>query len=258
MTFIQAILLGFVEGITEFLPVSSTAHLILVEAFLKIAETDFVKSFTIAIQLGAIVAVLLLYARRLVRDWRLVTKVLVAFIPTALIGLALHGIVKSYLLGNAAVALAALAGGGVVLILFERWYHRSGREGRGAELERLNYRAATTIGVVQALAIIPGISRSAATIVAGLALGLSREAIVEFSFLLAIPTMAGATALDLLKSGGSFTGYEWFLLVVGFIFSFIFALVSIRWLLRYVRRHSFTSFGIYRLVLALVAWFWIF
>lgn len=249
MTILDSILLGIVEGATEFLPVSSTGHLILTSSLLGIAQTDFTKTFEIAIQLGAILAVVVLYWRAIF-DFELIKKLLVAFLPTAVIGFALYPLVKTYLLGNVLVVIASLFVGGVIFILFERWY--GAKEDAAPSDAPISYRQAFLVGLFQSIAIIPGVSRSGATILGGLALGIARPAIVEFSFLLAVPTMAAATGLDLLKTGMTFTAHEWLLLAVGFIVSFAVAIPAIRWLLAYVRKHSFTSFGVYRIVVALV------
>ncbi|MBI3572460.1 undecaprenyl-diphosphatase UppP [Candidatus Kaiserbacteria bacterium] len=247
MTFLESIILGIVEGAAEFLPVSSTGHLILASSLLGILQSDFVKTFEIAIQLGAILAVVVIYWRSFL-NWLLVKKIAAAFIPTGIIGLALYQVVKTYLVGNEWVVLVALLVGGVVLIAFERW--RGERVG-ARDLTTLSYRDAALIGLAQAVAIIPGVSRSAATIVGGMLLGLSRAAIVEFSFLLAVPTMVAATGLSLVKAQTIFSGSEWLMLAAGLVTSFAVALASIRWLLRYVRGHSFVAFGIYRIALSL-------
>ncbi len=252
MTIFQAIILGVVEGLTEFLPVSSTGHMILASSLLGIAQTEFLKSFEIAIQLGAIAAVVLVYWRRVWENRSLSAKVMVAFIPTAIIGLIFYRFAKAYLLGNTAVVLWALFLGGIVLIVFERWYRR--REATGATFNDLSYGQAAVVGTAQALAIIPGVSRSAATILGGLALGLTRESVVQFSFLLAVPTIGAATLLDLTKTGFNFTLSEWQLLAIGFVVAFATARITISWLIDYVRRHDFTVFGIYRVVIALVLW----
>ena len=262
MTFINAIVFGVVEGITEFLPISSTGHLILTSKLLGLASSEFLTSFEIAIQLGAILAVVFLYWRKLLVDRGLVARVLVAFIPTAIIGLALHGLVKTYLLGNAMVVLTSLFVGGIVLILFEYWFaKKSEMEVRIEHADGspiISYKQAVIVGLVQSLAIIPGVSRAAATVVGGLALGLPRKTIVEFSFLLAIPTMAAATGLDLLKTGTAFSGQEWLLLLVGFMVSAIVALVAIKWLLRFITHHNFVIFGWYRIVISALAFWFIF
>ena len=245
MTILDAAILGLVEGVTEFLPISSTAHLMFASALLGLPQSSFVKSFEIAIQLGAIAAVAVLYWRVLL-DFPKLSKIAVAFIPTAVVGLAFYPFIKSALIGNTALALAALGIGGAFLIAFERWH---GARPQG-EPRAITYREALLVGLAQSAAVVPGVSRSAATIVGGLALGISRQTIVEFSFLLAAPTMAAATALDLYKNAGEFSSADWGVLGVGFAVSFIVALASIKWLLRYVRTHDFTAFGVYRIIAA--------
>ncbi|MFA6476053.1 MAG: undecaprenyl-diphosphatase UppP [Candidatus Paceibacterota bacterium] len=258
MTIITSIILGVVEGLTEFLPISSTGHLILSSEILKLPNTEFLKSFEIIIQLGAIGAVMALYWRQLLINWAVMKRVAAAFIPTAIIGLLLYKIIKSYLLGNSWVVVGSLFIGGIVLILFELWLTRKDSQTFGAEdtklenLEKMSYKEAVTIGLCQSLAVIPGVSRSAATIVGGLALNMTREAIVEFSFLLAVPTMLAATGLDLIKSSPDFTVNEFGLLLIGFMVSFLVALLAIKTFLAYIRNNNFIAFGIYRIVIAIV------
>jgi undecaprenyl-diphosphatase len=253
MTLLHALILGIIEGITEFLPVSSTGHLILAAKLLHLPETEFQKSFDIVIQLGAILAVALLYGRTLLRSRALLLGVFVAFLPTAVIGLLLHGLAKRYLLGNTDVVLWSLFLGGVFLIVFERWH----QETETIEEEAITLQQAVVIGLFQSLAIIPGVSRSAATVVGGLLLGLRRKTIIDFSFLLAVPTMLAATALDLLKTGTSFTADEYGLLGAGLLTSFLVALAAISWLLRFIKHHSFSSFGVYRILLAIAFWMFV-
>lgn len=251
-TGLEAFILGAVEGITEFLPISSTGHMILASDALHIAPTEFLKSFEIIIQLGAILAVFFLYWKKLLLNGKIFKRVAIAFIPTAILGLAFYGVVKTYLLGSATVVLWALGVGGALLIIFE-YFHKEKFSSATtvAELESLSYPRAFLIGAFQALAIIPGVSRAAATIVGGLVLGLSRAAIVEFSFMLAVPTMAAATLLDLYKTGFSFNAHEGALLSIGFVTAFVFALLAVKFLLRFIKRHTFTPFGVYRIILAL-------
>lgn len=253
MSIFDSIILGIVEGATEFLPVSSTGHLILASSLLGVVESSFVKTFLIVIQLGAILAVVVLYWRKFL-NWTLLKKIFVAFLPTAILGLLFYHILNTYLLGNDWVVLAALFLGGIALICFEK-YH--GEKDGATDLSTLSYTGAALIGLAQAVAIIPGVSRSGATIVGGLALGLSRAAIVEFSFVLAVPTMAAASALSLYKSGFGFSAGEWLILSIGFVVAFVVALASIRWLLGYVRKHSFVGFGWYRIIIAVVFALWL-
>ena len=247
MSYLYALILGIVEGITEFLPVSSTAHLILAGHALGLTDDAFQKSFEIIIQLGAILAVVALFWRRLF-DVALLRTLVIAFIPTGVIGLTVYKAVKSYLLGNLTIVLTSLLVGGIVLILFDR---RPVRPDEEPDLAQITTRQALLIGLFQSIAIIPGVSRSAATIVGGSLIGIPRRTIIEFSFLLAIPTMAAATGLDLLKNYRMLSGH-FDVLAVGFVVSFITALLAIRTFLAFIRRRSFAAFGWYRIALAVV------
>lgn len=251
MGILHSLILGVVEGITEFLPISSTGHLILASHWLGLSTSDFLKSFEIIIQLGAILAVVILYWRSLF-NWANIKKLIVAFVPTGLIGLALYKILKTYLLGNTAVVLWAMLLGGVVLIVFEL-IHKASAEGE-AGIEQISYRQAFIIGLCQSVAIIPGVSRAAATIVGGLFLGIRRKTIVEFSFLLAVPTMLAATGLDLIKNAATFSASQFSVLSVGFVAAFLVALASIKWLIGFIKNHSFVPFGVYRILAALFGW----
>lgn len=254
MTPFDALILGIVEGITEFLPISSTGHLILAGTLLHLQDSTFLKSFEIIIQFGAILAVVVRYWRSFL-NIEVLKRLVVGFVPTGIIGLALYRVVKTYLLGNDSIVLWALALGGLALIVFELW-HREHPEAT-ARVEHISYKQAGLIGLFQAIAIIPGVSRSAATIVGGLLLGIKRATIVEFSFLLAVPTMLAATGLDLIKNTSAFSSADAMTLAVGFVVSFVVALAAIKWLLSYVRAHSFIGFGIYRIVVALLFFFFV-
>jgi len=249
MTLFDALILGVVEGITEFLPISSTGHLILTSALLNLSQTDFLKSFEICIQLGAIAAVLFLYWRKFL-DTEVLKKLFVAFLPTALVGLALYKVIKTYLIGNELVVVTALFLGGIALIVFE--YFHTEKEDAAEDIAAVSYTQAVCIGLFQSIAIIPGVSRSAATIMGGLLVGLKRTTIVEFSFLVAVPTMLAATGLDLVKNASSFSSQDMTTLAVGFVSAFVVALFSIRFLLSFVRSRSFVFFGVYRIVVAVL------
>jgi len=255
MSFIDAIVLGVIEGVTEFLPISSTGHLILASDLLHLPDTEFLKTFEIAIQLGAILAVVFLYWRLIFTKFEVVKRVLAAFLPTAILGLAFYGLVKRYLLGNEMVVLAALFLGGVFLIAFEKFYKERGDV--TLEIQDLPYKKAVWIGLFQSLALVPGVSRAAATIVGGLILGMKRKTIVEFSFLLAIPTMAAATGWDMLKSFDSVQAEGLGLLAIGFGMAFVTAVFSVKFLIKFIETHNFTSFGVYRILIALVFWIWV-
>jgi len=250
MSFLQAVILGIIEGITEFLPISSTGHLILSGRMMHLAQTEFLKSFDIAIQSGAILAVVAIYGRMLMRDSRLIKRVLAAFVPTAVVGLVFYRLIKKFLLGNPQVVIWALLLGGIVIVVFEKVYQR--RPHPPASAGGIHYSQAVLIGLFQSLAVVPGVSRSAATILGGLALGLPRRTIVEFSFLLAVPTMLAATGYDLVRSMPAFSTAEIGLLSVGFGVSFVVALGSIKFLLYFIQRFSFELFGYYRIGIALL------
>ena len=253
MTYLHTLILGIVEGVSEFLPISSTGHLILASYLLHLKQTDFQKSFEIAIQLGAILSVVVLYWRALLVNFEILKRVITAFIPTAILGFIFYKIIKKVLLGSNTVVLYSLLIGGIFLVLFELW-HRE-KESATEELSAIPYSKSFMIGLCQAVAMIPGVSRSAATIIGGLILGIKRKTIVEFSFLLSVPTMVAATGLDLMKSGRHFSVEEFHLLLMGFISSFIVALLSIKWLIHFIKNHTFISFGIYRILISLLFWF---
>ncbi len=249
MTIIDSVILGIIEGVTEFLPISSTGHLILGGKILGIPETEFLKSFEIIIQLGAIAAVLFLFWKPF---WKMenLKKIIGGSIPTAFIGFGLYKIIKNELLGSETVVLWALLLGGLFLIIFEYFY--KGPDVPKEEVKDITYPQAFFIGIFQALAVIPGVSRSAATIIGGLALGIPRSAIVRFSFMLAVPTIVGATGLDIVNNHQAFARTDYGLLAIGFLTAFIVAIISIKFLLRYVEKNNFTPFGVYRIILALV------
>jgi len=247
MNFLHAIIFGIVEGITEFLPISSTGHLMLTAEVLGLGQTEFIKTFEIAIQLGAILSVVVLYWRSLLVNMEIAKRVIAAFLPTAVLGLLLYKIIKKYLLASTTVVLWSLLLGGIFLIVFEL-IHRQ-KEEPVDDLASIPYASCVLIGLFQAIAMIPGVSRAAATIVGGLVLGLSRKTIVEFSFLLAVPTMLAATCLDLYKNAGSFSGEQAGFLVVGFVISFVAALAAVKFLLNFIKHHTFILFGVYRIVI---------
>lgn len=247
MQWFEALILGAIEGVTEFLPISSTAHLMLGAELLGLAQTELVKTFEIAIQLGAILAVVVLYWRAFL-DIETIKRLGVAFLPTGMVAFFFYPFIKSFLIGNVEVALVMLFLGGAALIAFELWYKAALRQNEA----QMTYGRAFVVGLFQSVSVIPGVSRSAATILGGLLLGLPRTVIVEFSFLLAVPTMAAATGYDLLQSAGHFGTEDLLPLLLGFVMSFAVAMGAITFLLRFIRRHDFIPFGIYRMVAAAV------
>ena len=253
MSFFHALILGVVEGLTEFLPVSSTAHLILATKVLGLQQTDFSKSFDITIQVGAILAVVFLYWKEFLVDSKVLKRVFTAFVPTAIVGGIFYKIIKRFFLGNESLVLWMLLGGGIFLILFELFYKE--KEDAVQQVDDISYGQCLMIGLFQAIAIVPGVSRSAATIIGGLFLGIKRKTIVEFSFLLAVPTMLAASGLDLLKNAHAFSSGQFAFLGVGFLTSFLVAIIAIKSLLLFIKRHNFILFGIYRVLVVLFFFF---
>lgn len=251
MTILQSLILAAVEGLTEFLPISSTGHLILASQLLGLAQSDFVKTFEIAIQAGAILAVIALYSKTLLHRQALWSRLLIAFLPTAIIGALLYPFIKNILLGNTIVVLVSLAIGGVFLIIFERFYLPRTTP---VPLEKLPYRSAFLIGLTQAVSIIPGVSRAAASMVGGMLLGLPRTSAAEFSFLLAVPTILAATLLDLTQTSFVFSSQEYFTLLLGLVGSFVTAYLAIKNFITYLQHHTLTAFGVYRIILAAAFW----
>lgn len=261
MTIFHSLILGIIEGLTEFLPISSTAHMIIASAWLKIPTTEFLKTFTISIQLGAILAVVVLYWKRIWSSWDLIFKIGAAFITTSAIGLALYKIVKNYLMENFILIASALLIGGLAIIILEKYYSRKSGASSEKDLGAMTYNQAIAIGACQSLAMIPGVSRSAATILGGLGLGISRKNIVEFSFLLAIPTMAAATAFDLYESRdliGALSGQDLIIWGIGFITAFITAVIGIKFFIKFIQKNDFAPFGWYRIVLGAAIFAWLF
>lgn len=252
MNFLDAIILGIVEGITEFLPISSTGHLILADKILGIPETEFLKSFEIIIQLGAITAVIFLYFKVFFRIKDL-AKVIIGTIPAGVIGLLFYDLIKTNLLGSEKVVIISMLIGGILIILFEKAYRIPDRENE--EVYEITYKQSFFVGLFQVLAIIPGVSRSASTIIGGLLLGIPRRSIVEFSFLLAVPAILGASLIDIYSNPTVLSGSNLTLLLAGFVTAFIVAIVSIKFLLRFIKTNNFIPFGVYRILLALVFFF---
>lgn len=253
----QAIILGLVEGLTEFLPISSTGHLIVAGKLLDY-EGEQAATFDVVIQLGAILAVCWHYRERLLEILRTLHKhsdnrrfalqLILAVMPAGLAGVALHGFIKTYLFNPITVALALIVGGFIILFI-----ERKERLPRVTQMDQLTWLDAVKLGCAQAVAMIPGVSRSGATIMGGLIFGLSRQAATEFSFFLAIPTMFAATGYDLLKSWQALSQGDLLFILVGFVVSFISGLAAIRGLLWYVAHHDFRAFAWYRIGFGLIA-----
>ncbi|PAW93204.1 UDP-diphosphatase [Mucilaginibacter sp. MD40] len=246
MNIIHVIVLAIIEGLTEFLPVSSTGHMIIASSVMGIAADDFVKLFTVAIQLGAILSVIILYWKRFFQSLDFYFKLIVAFIPAAIFGLLFSKKIDA-LLESALTVGITLFIGGIILLFVDKWFNQSDVK----EEKAINYPTAFKIGLFQCLAMIPGTSRSAATIVGGMAQKLSRKAAAEFSFFLAVPTMFAATGkklYDFYKEGHRFTGEEIKLLAVGNAIAFIVALLAIKTFITFLEKRGFKLFGWYRIL----------
>lgn len=246
MTLIETIVLAIVEGLTEFLPVSSTGHLIIATALLGIEPSAFVKLFTVAIQLGTILSVVILYFKRFFKSLDFYFKLLVAFIPAAVFGLLFSSVIDDMLESPMTVAVTLVLGG-IILLFVDQWFNKPKIDNS----DNISYFTALKIGLFQCLAMIPGTSRSGATIVGGMAQKLSRKAAAEFSFFLAVPTMFGATAkklLDFYKDGNQFTSQEVNVLIIGNVVGFIVAIIAIKSFIGFVTKYGFKAFGWYRIV----------
>ncbi len=244
MTVIQAILIAIVEGITEFLPVSSTGHMIIAQSILGVESTDFVKAFTVNIQFGAILSVIVLYWKRFFQSWDFYFRLFVACLPL-IIAFLLEKQIDSMLESVMVVAVALLLGG-ILLIFVDSWFDRPGNENT-----QLTYKKALIIGFFQIISVIPGVSRSAATIVGGMSQKLSRKAAAEFSFFLAVPTMFAASSLKLIENYKLITTENINLLLIGNVVSFIVAMVAIKSFIAFLTKYGFKWFGYYRIAVGL-------
>ena len=251
MNIFQAILLGVIEGVTEYLPISSTFHLIWGAKLLGVGQTDFQKIFEVVIQSGAILAVVALYLRTVLKDLKLLQKVMVSFVPTALVGLVLYKIIKNVFFENLWLQISVFILVGIFFIIFEKRRRKKEPE---KSANQINYPEAILIGLAQATAVIPGVSRAGAVIVAMLILGVKREEAAKYSFLLAVPTLLAASGLELFASRTILFGQinNMGLLLAGFLVSFISAFIVVKWFVSYLSKHDMAIFGWYRLGLALI------
>lgn len=259
----ESFVLGIVEGLTEYLPVSSTGHLIIAQHLLGLAKSEALDAFEVCIQGGAILAVLGLYFPRVVQMWqglrgkdpagrRLLVNLIIGFLPAAVIGLLCSGLIKAYLF-NAPTVMVSWAVGGVVILLYVRQRERRGIGQSGKPLEELGVRGALGVGLMQCVAMCPGVSRSLMTMLGGLSMGLSVSAAVEFSFLLGLVTLGAATCHDAVKHGADMVqSIGWGPMVVGSLVAWLSALVAVKWMVGYLNRHSLSIFGWYRLAAAVV------
>ncbi|MBM9615023.1 undecaprenyl-diphosphate phosphatase [Desulfobulbus rhabdoformis] len=260
ISFLQSVVLGIVEGLTEFLPISSTGHLIISGDLLNYTGEQ-AKTFEIVIQLGAILAVCYHYRERLMRvirglqsdsaAWHFVMNLVIGVVPSAIFGLALHGLIKKYLFNPLVVAVALIVGGLIIFVV-----ERRPSEPRVVDVDQMSWLDALKVGFAQVFSLIPGTSRSGATIIGGMLFGLSRQSATEFSFFLAIPTMFLATGYDVFKSWESLANVDLGFFAVGFVTAFFSALLAIKGLIRYVAHHDFRIFAWYRVIFGAIALFY--
>ncbi|MGE5384189.1 MAG: undecaprenyl-diphosphate phosphatase [Omnitrophica WOR_2 bacterium] len=245
MTIFEAVIIAIVEGITEFLPVSSTGHMIITQELLGMNIDEFVKAFTVNIQFGAILSVIVLYWKRFFQNFEFYYKLLVAFIPAAIIGFLMMDLIDR-MLGSVLIVAISLVVGGIILIFADKWFHKP------VENQNISYLSALKIGLFQCIAMIPGVSRSAATIIGGMTQGLNRKTAAEFSFFLAVPTMFAAASYKLLKNYEIISSQNISTLLIGNIVAFIVALIAIKTFIALLTKYGFKLFGYYRIVLGLI------
>lgn len=252
MTTVQSIIIGIVEGLTEFLPISSTGHMIITEKLLNVTETDFIKVFTVAIQLGAILAVVVLYWKKFFnfKKWQFYVKLAVAVIPALLLGFLFSKKIDALLESSLTVAVSLLAGG-IILLFVDNLFKVSTIDTE----EKVSYQKGFIIGIWQCLAMIPGVSRSAASIIGGMQQKLTRSAAAEFSFFLAVPTMLAATGYKLYKyytESGGFSTDEIKQLAIGNVVAFIVAMLAIKFFIGFLKKYGFKVWGWYRIIVGII------
>lgn len=251
MNILQSVILGIVEGLTEFLPISSTFHLIVTSKMLSLTSTDFLKLFEVVIQSGAIVSLLFIYTKSLFEDKKLLMNVIYSFIPTAVVGVLLHKIIKNVFFETNWLMLTVFIVTGVVFLLLERYLRN--KEGLlSKSCESVTAKQAIIIGLAQALSVIPGVSRAGSVIVAMMMLRYKRDEAAKYTFLLSLPTIFAASALDLFQGRELLSALSdgWFLLGIGFFTAMVSAYVVVKWLTRYLATHTLEIFGWYRLIVA--------
>ena len=246
MSLFEAIILAIIEGLTEFLPVSSTGHMIIASSLMGIQSNDFVKLFTVAIQLGTILSVVVLYFKRFFRSIDFYLKLFTAFIPAVIFGLLFSDLIDSLLESPLTVGISLFIGG-IILLFVDKWFKNADLD----DADKITYPTAFKIGLFQCIAMIPGVSRSAASIIGGMSQKLTRKAAAEFSFFLAVPTMFAATAkklYDFYKDGHTISSNEINLLLIGNVIGFVVALIAIKSFIGYLSNNGFKVFGIYRII----------
>jgi undecaprenyl-diphosphatase len=247
--FIKYIILAIIEGLTEFLPVSSTGHMILADSLMGVQDKEFTETFEVVIQLGAIMAVVFMYFKRFFVGLDIYIKLFIAFLPTGVIGFLAYKTIKEFLF-NPYVVSVSLILGGIILIILDKW--SSDKKSDYKEVEDISYLGAFKIGCIQCISMIPGVSRSAATIFGGVFSGFNRKQAAEFSFLLAIPTMFAASGYDLMKNHEAINGDNLVILLTGALVAFVVALIAIKGFIAFLNKYGFKHFGYYRIILGVL------
>lgn len=252
MSILQSAILGIIEGITEYLPISSTFHLIWGATILGIQQTDFQKAFEVIIQSGAILAVIVLYFQTVLKDFKLIKNLIYSFIPTAIIGLALYKVIKGTFFDSSMTQIAIFMAVGVLFLLFEKWDRKRSLK---KSLSELTTKEAVIVGLCQAIAVFPGVSRAGAVMLSLMFFKINRKDAAKYSFLLAVPTLLSASVLDAYKSKDVLLAAgsnNIPLLLTGFIFSFLSAIFVVKWFISFLQRKDLTAFGVYRIALGII------
>ncbi len=249
MDIFQAIIIGIIEGFTEFLPISSTGHMIVASRFLGIEESALIKAYEVIIQFAAILAVMLMYREKITfKKVDLWMKLLVAFLPLALVGFIFKDFVKTLFTVETVAWMFII--GGVIFLVVEYFYNE--KQAQVKDVEEVNYTQALWVGIAQIFSLIPGTSRAGATIIGGLLVGLDRKTSMDFSFLLAIPVMTAVSGYDLLKHYEEFADANWLAFIIGFVTAFVVAYITIKLFLVFIERFTFVAFGIYRIIFGII------
>ncbi len=249
MDIFQAVIIGIIEGFTEFLPISSTGHMIVASEFLGVSQDNLTKAYEVIIQFAAILAVMLVYREKLtLKKIDLWSKLMVAFFPLAIVGFIFKDVIKELFTVNTVAVMFIV--GGVIFLVVEKFYKE--KESHTNEVENVSYKQALVVGFAQIFSLIPGTSRAGATIIGGMLIKMNRKTSAEFSFLLAIPVMGAVTAYDLLKHYSEFTDANWPAFIIGFIVAFIVAYITIKLFLVFLQRFTFVAFGIYRILFGII------
>ncbi len=250
MTLLHATILGFIEGLTEFLPISSTAHMIMGARIMGLSQTEFQKFFEVFIQIGAIFAIVFLYGRKFF-DWKLIKQLLASYIPTAIIGFGLYKVIKTVFFESNTLIAASLIIVGLVFIVVERKKLHLNKS-----IAAMTLQQAVIIGLAQSLAVVPGVSRAGIVIIAMMLLGFKREESAQYSFMLALPTIASASLYDLYKMKGiHLSGSQMQMIIVGLVVSFVVAYISMKWFVSYLQKQKLTNFGLYRIGIGIISLF---